>query len=220
MDEYFEEFLNGEGFAPIVDSTCADQYLIDTFKGKLPNRLLSYWGKYGFSGFGEGLIWLVNPTDYEEIIKKYLSKTNLRERENFYVIARTAFGELYVFGDKSKDATIINPHLNNILPGTLDDFSPDRERIERRMGIFFMTLDKEVLDYKDQRDKPLFQRCLKKYGMLENDEMYTFSTALALGGAADINNIKKVKILEQLSILCDLDSPVVLPSAGELFGSI
>ncbi|EIK47034.1 GAD-like domain-containing protein [Cellvibrio sp. BR] len=219
MDEYFDEFLNGEGFSPIIDSIKTEQYLIDMFAEKLPNRLLGYWREYGFSGFGEGLMWLVNPTDYDDIIKKYFAKTLLFERENFYVIARTAFGELYVFGDKSKDLTIINPHLNNILPGTLDKFSQDRKKIERRMGIFFMTLDKKILDYKDKSNKALFQRCLKKYGMLEHDEMYTFSPALALGGTADINNIKKVKILEQLSMLCDLDTPVVLPSAGELFGS-
>lgn len=220
MDEYFNEFLNGEGFSPIVDSVKADHELITSFQGKLPDRLLKYWKEYGFAGFGDGLLWLTNPLDYQDVIDKHFIKTSLAGRENFYVIARTAFGELYVFGDGSKDLSIIDPHLNNILPGVLETPPPEKEKIERRIGIFFMTTDKNVMDYTDKNERPLFKRCLKKYGILEHDEMYTFSTPLALGGTADINNIKKVKILEQLSMLYDLDTPVLLPSTNELFGSI
>lgn len=220
MDEYFNEFLVGEGFAPIIDSTPVDEEILAYYQGKLPSRLLGYWREYGFAGFADGLFWLVNPKDYQDLIDKVLVQTNLWQRENFYVIARSAFGKLYVRGDKSFSTTIIDPHLNNIKPGDFpsDDFSLDRW--EKSIGIFFMNTDKKYVEYFDKKHNPLFQRCLKKYGMLEHDEMYTFSPALALGGSADINNVKKVKILEQLSMLCDLDTPVVLPSVGELFGSL
>ena len=220
MDEYFNEFLEGEGFAPIIDSISIDDHTLDYFQGKLPDRLLKYWKKYGFSGFGEGIVWIVNPNDYQDIVDKWLIKTPLWGRENFYAIARSAFGTIYIRGDKSDSTTIIDPHLNNIIPGDFSEQYPTKELWEKSIGIFFMFKSKKRVDYKDKNEKPLFQRCLKKYGMLEHDEMYTFSTPLALGGAADINNIKKVKIVEQLSMLCDLDTPVVLPSPSELFGSI
>lgn len=219
MDEYFKEFLTGEGFSPIVDSVPVDNETLSYFSGKLPERLLRYWKEYGFSGFGDGIFWIVNPNDYQAIVDKWLAQTKLWGRENLYAVARTAFGEVYIRGDKSISTTIIDPHLNNILPGDFETPTPDKESLERSIGIFFEIKSKKSVDYADKNEKLLFQRCLKKYGMLEHDEMYTFSPALALGGTADINNIKKVKILEQLSMLCDLDTPVVLPSAGELFGS-
>lgn len=218
MDEYFDSFLHKKEFYPAIESIPVEEKTLVYFQNKLPNRLLNYWKEYGFSGYGEGLFWIVNPEEYQELVDKWLQKTPLWGREKFYAIARTAFGELYIRGEKSDSDTIINPHLNNIIPG--DFTSPQTKEVqERGIGIFFMTMKKNIVDYRDKNEKPLFQRCLKKFGMLEHDEMYTFSTALALGGTADINNIKKVKILEQLSMLCDLDTPVVLPSAGELFGS-
>lgn len=220
MDEYFNEFLTGEGFSPPFNSVPLDEETILLYQNRLPERLLGYWKEYGFSGFGEGLFWMVNPSEYQDILEKWLKQTHLWERESFYVIARTAFGELYVRGDKSNSSTIINPHLNKIIPGDAEKLEPTVASIDRGIGIFFELKNKESLDYEDDKGKPLFQRCLKKYGPLGNDEMYTFSTALALGGSADIENIKKVKILEQLSMLCDLDTPVVLPSASELFGSV
>ena len=220
MDEYFNDFLNEEGFSPIVSSMPADEKIITYFSGKLPDRLLDYWKEYGFAGFAEGLFRVVNPNDYQDIVEKWLAKTPAWGREKYYVVARSAFGELYVRGDRSDSTTIIDPHLNNIIPGDATEHEIEKEEWERAIGIFFMFKSKKRVDYKDRNEKPLFQRCLKKYGMLEHDEMYTFSTALALGGTADINNIKKVKILEQLSMLCDLDTPVVLPSTSELFGPI
>jgi hypothetical protein len=220
MDQYFNEFLNDEGFAPAINATPVDQETLNFFQGKLPDRLLGYWKEYGFAGFGEGLFWLVNPNDYQEIVDKWLKQTNLWERENFYAVARTAFGELYIRGDKSIKSTIIDPHLNNIIPGEVmnEDFSI--EKWDRSIGIFFATKTYKNTDYIDTKEKQLFQRCLKKHGVLEYDEMYTFSPALALGGSADINNVKKVKIFDQLSMLCDLDTPVVLKSVSELFGPL
>lgn len=220
MDQFIDDFLIEEDFSPSISTISVSDETIQKFKNSLPDKLLNYWEYLGFSGFGEGVFWIVNPLDYQDILDRWLQKTNLWGREKFFVVARTAFGELYVRGDKSYKTTIIDPHLNNILPGDPLNEGFDIEKWERSIGIFFSTKTKKNTDYFDRNEKPLFQRCLKKYGMLEHDEMYTFSTALALGGAADINNIKKVKILEQLSMLCDLDTPVVLPSPSELFGSI
>lgn len=220
MDKYFEEFLVAEGFGPIIASSPLNNEVGGYFRGKLPNRLLGYWREYGFAGFAQGLFWTVNPQDYQELLDKWLSQTTLFGRENFHVIARSAFGELYIRGDKSLSTTVINPHLNNILPGDVENSPPTHEQQERGIGIFFEIKNKEYVDYDDKNNKGLFQRCLKKHGTLSNDEMYTFSTPLALGGSADINNIYKVKILEQLSILCDIDMPVTLSSTDELFGVI
>jgi hypothetical protein len=220
LDEDFKEFLDGEGFAPAIECRPVDDETLAYYQGKLPNRLLGYWREFGFCGYGEGLFWTVNPRDYAELLESWLQKTPLWGRENFYVIARTAFGKLHVWGDKSHDDTIIDPHYNTVLPADLPEKEITPEQIERHMGIFFNVKNKKSTDYYDKDDKLLFKKALKKLGHLEPDEMYTFSPALAAGGAADIKNVTKAKIHEQLAILSELDTPQMLKSVKEVFGPL
>ncbi len=133
------------------------------------------------------------------------------------MIARTAFGELYVRGVKSKSNTIINSHLCNILPGDPAEKLLSDDEIDRSIGVFFQVRRKNSLDLKDHADKLLFHKAIKKPGPLQHDEMYTFVPALAAGGCADIENVKIVNIYERLAMLAELDTPIILPSANELF---
>ena len=218
-DEYFEEFLHDEGFAPAYDCQPVDAATLQKYRSILPQRLLGYWKDFGFCGYGEGLFWTVNPADYEDILALWLADTPLWEREKYHVIARTAFGELYVIGEESLDDTIINPHYATILPGDPADKILNEEEKDRYIGIFFGTQTLESLNFSDQNDTPLFKRALKKLGPLTHDEMYTFVPALAAGGIADIEHVQKVKIHEQLALLAELDTPVILKSVDELFGA-
>jgi len=220
MDEYFEEFLIDEGFGPASESVKVNDATIKKYRNKLPNRLLDYWQEHGFCSYGEGLFWTVNPQDYEDIVTQWLSKTPLRDRENYYVIARTAFGQLYVWGDKSHSDTIIDPHYCTILSSDIPNKKLTDEDKDRYLGIFFGTQDKVSQDFRDSNDKKLFKKAIKKLGHLEHDEMFTFSPALAAGGVADIKNLKKAKIIEQLAILSELDTPMILKSAEEAFGPL
>jgi hypothetical protein len=218
MDEYMNEFLYDEDFAPVMDSRPVDDDTLSYYKNKLPDRLLSYWKEYGFCGYGEGIYWTVNPSDYNDLIENWLKMTPLWGRENFYVISRTCFGELYVWGDKCCGVSVIDPHHNTILPEDPADRELTIEERERYFGITFSSKSKKSSDFYDMNDKLLFKRCLKKLGHLEHDEMYTFVPALAAGGVADIEHVQKVKIHEQLAYLSELDTPMMLKSASDVFG--
>jgi hypothetical protein len=220
MDDYFNKFLQGKGFAPAFDAIPVGAATLEYYKGKVPDRLLGYWKEYGFCGFGEGLLWLTNPKDYEELVEQWLGQTHLWGKGNFYVFARTAFGELYIYSTEGDGEIIIDPHSNTILPCDFPSPPPTKEFQERGLGIFIKNTDKKDPDYYDKTDKLLFKRCLKKLRRLANDEMYTFVPALALGGIADIEHVQKVKIHEQLSLLASLDTPTVMKSTTELFGKI
>ncbi|VAW48914.1 FIG00957912: hypothetical protein [hydrothermal vent metagenome] len=217
-DEYFTEFLEGEGFAPALDCHPVDEETLNRYQGKLPDRLLGYWKEFGFCGYGEGLFWTVNPADYEETLELWLKNTPLWGRENYYVIARTAFGKLYVWGDKTGNATTIISYQHTIMPQDIPYETLDKEKIERFIGTFFSLQDKENADAYDKNDKLLFKKALKKLGQLKPDEMYAFVPALSLGGVADIKSLQKVKLQEQLSILAQLEEPTILKTLHEMFG--
>ena len=38
--------------------------MLEQFQGKLPIELLDFWRKYGFGNYGEGLLKIIDPTDY------------------------------------------------------------------------------------------------------------------------------------------------------------
>ena len=98
-DKEFDWFLNTFG-QPEHSVPAADQ-VIKKFRERLPNRLLEYWKAYGFCGFGNGLLWLVNPDQYEFAIDEWLDDTPVVEEDAFHVIARSAFGSLFLWGTKT-----------------------------------------------------------------------------------------------------------------------
>jgi hypothetical protein len=217
-DEDFTEFLEGEGFAPALACTPVNQETLTRYEDILPNRLLGYWKKFGFCGYGEGLFWLVNPSDYEELVELWLKDTPLWGKENYYVIARTAFGDLYVWGDKCAGTLSITPYEHSILPQDLPKEPITKKQKERFLGIFISGMNKELADAYDKDEKLLFKKALKKLGTLEPDEMYGFVPAQALGGMADIKNVQKVKLQEHLSFLAQLEEPEIHATIGEVFG--
>jgi hypothetical protein len=71
---------------------------IERYRGKLPDQLLAYWEENGWCGYADGLFWTVNPQDYEAALEAWIGDTPLMEEDSYYVIARSAFGDLYLFG--------------------------------------------------------------------------------------------------------------------------
>lgn len=214
MNEYFEDFYNYEGFGPAIEPCLPNQETLDFFKGKLPERLIKYWQEYGFCGWGRGIFWLVNPLDYNDILQTWLEGTEFSKRvelgvDSYHVIGRGAFGDLIVWGKTSGQSIDINSNFGMLFPtDSTDDITEDGE--ELTVDLFFATLSKESLDQKDINEFPLFERAIEKLGPLEEDEMYAFVPALALGGVNKLENLKKVKAIEYLNFLAELGEKRVM----------
>ena len=203
MDEDFAYFYSEKGFGPAVSTDHVPVELGDRFKGKLPDQLLSYWSQYGWSGYGRGLFWLVNPQEYEPALEAWIGDTPVMERDAYYVIARSAFGELFLWGTKTGQSLSIKSLWGMIFP------SDDSERVSKgesdKLIRYFIGLQRSsALDQKDHLDRPLFERALKMLGPVAADEMYGFEPALAAGGKADLKNLRKVKAVEHLVMLAQL----------------
>ncbi|KAF7762973.1 hypothetical protein PUND_b0285 [Pseudoalteromonas undina] len=214
MNEYFKDFYDYEGFGPPIKGTKPEQITIDSYKKELPNRLIEYWQKYGFCGWGDGILWVVNPEDYSEVLKKWLDETHFAEREKagidkYHVIARGAFGRLFVWGETSGQSIKINPLFGMLIPS---DESADliNDGPDMLIDLFFASSSKSDFEEEDEAERPLFERALKQLGPLEFDEMYAFVPALALGGTNKLENLKKVKVIEHLNFLADLGEKRVM----------
>ena len=200
MDPYFEFFL--ENFGPAIDRLDVPREVLDRFKGKLPDQMLAYWAEHGWCGYADGLFWTVNPEDYEPVLDAWLRGTSFVADDALHIIARTAFGHLLIWGEKSGFT------LQLFAPGSYvvtQEVARQKEDLELAAQTFFFVQEKRPFEI-DGRFKPAKQRL----GRLNRDEMYGFVPALALGGSDDVSHLEKVKAVEHLVLLAQLDELKVI----------
>ena len=203
MDEDFRYFFEDKGFGPPIHSQTAGQDVMAKFTGRLPGQLLAYWREYGWSGWGKGLFWLVNPDDYEPALEAWIGDTPLMEHDAYYVIGRSAFGDLFFWGTRSGQSLRIKSSLGLIFPSDESE-AVSEGRSDMLAKSFVVGQKKRDLDQRDYLEKPLFDRGVKALGQLGPDEIYAFEPALVLGGKADLKNLRKVKAVEHLVMLAQL----------------
>ncbi|GGI74976.1 aspartyl-tRNA amidotransferase subunit B [Shewanella hanedai] len=214
MNKFFDNFYNFKGFGPATKSVQPTVEELKLFEDKLPARLLEYWQEYGFCGWGDGIFWTVNPDDYKDILAQWLSGTSFEQREidgvdKYYVIGRSAFGKLFIWGESSGASLDIVCNFSMLFPS---DQSEKLEIIgsEKLIEKFYSSKRKSNMEEEDLGEKPLFQRAMAKLGPLDADEMYGFVPALAIGGAPKLENLQKVKVIEHLTFLADLGEKTVM----------
>ncbi|AZE92956.1 hypothetical protein C4J95_0832 [Pseudomonas orientalis] len=191
MDEDFDYFLSA--FGPGYDRRDVSPSTIEWYRGKLPEQLLIYWQVYGWCGYAEGAFWTVNPREYESIISGWLKQTRLWGTDVYHVIARSAFGTLYLWGEQSGDSLTISA-ANAYYIRSTSIFT--RAQFDFALRCFFSGLTVQSNDYEN-----LFGVAKNKLGRLSEGEMYGFTPALALGGKSVLAGIEKVSAVEHLTFL-------------------
>lgn len=158
--------------------------------------LLAYWKEHGWCGFGEGIFWLVNPQDYEGVVSSWTEGSLLENRDTYHLIARSAFGDLYLWGENSGFSVKITSLLSRY---TGENCTLTETKATREVQSFFLSRKKEHNDFES-----LFEPAKKKLGILKEDEIYAFVPALMLGGRPDLKNLEKLKAIEHLILLSQI----------------
>ena len=201
---FFEDFGMPFASTPVSAETLAK------YRGKLPDRLLEYWQEFGFCGFKDGIFWLTNPEDYEDILAEWLPEDEL-EKQSHYVIARSGFGDLFVWNSElGNDYKIIG--LWGWISKRDPDFSDwirdgrDGEVID---GFFGFQVYKE-LDTQDNDGNPLFQRCVELWGPLAENEMFTFAPYPFISDSKTLDAIRKADLFINFDIVRQMKEPEIL----------
>ena len=194
MDKIFSRFL--EKFGGAVDRQEVAASSIDRYRGKLPNQLLEYWAEHGWCGYGDGIFWIVNPQEYEGVVASWIESTKLEKRDTYHLIARSAFGDLYLWGEKTGFSLKITSIISRCV---IHNFEPTPEQMDRKLQDFLLSTDVDSNDYGD-----LFKPAKKKLGTLRHDEMYGFVPALMFGGPDTLDHLEKVKAVEHLILLSQI----------------
>ena len=194
MDKVFSRFL--EKFGGAIDRREVPLSSIDRYQGKLPKLLLEYWAEHGWCGYGGGIFWIVNPQEYEGVVASWIEGTRFEEVDTYHLIARSAFGDLYLWGEKTGFSLKITSIISRCV---IHNFEPTPEQMDRKLQDFLLSTDVDSNDYGD-----LFKPAKKKLGTLRHDEMYGFVPALMLGGPDTLDHLEKVKAVEHLTLLSQI----------------
>lgn len=218
MDDDFSYFYNNEGFGPPILSQKVPDSCIAQYQGKLPDQLLQYWQEFGWSGWGNGRFWFVNPADWSEEMELFLEPTGLLEQDAWHVFGRGAFGDLYVFGENHGPALRIKCNQSQIYP---KDCSSRIQKIGMN-NIIQRWFSSNSFSYFDQADENGqnggFDYAFKQLGPLDHDTLYGFVPALALGGPLKFENLQKLNAHVHLQILASLAEPEMMLDIGKVAG--
>ncbi|MBF4555735.1 DUF1851 domain-containing protein [Pseudomonas sp. p50] len=194
MDKVFARFI--EKFGDPIDRQEVPISSIERYRGKLPNQLLEYWVEHGWCGYGDGIFWIVNPQEYEGVVASWLEGTKFADFDNYHLIARSAFGDLYLWGEQTGASLKLTSILSRYTTHT-SIFTG--EQMDKGLRNFLLSRDVDTNNYGD-----LFKPAKKKLGTLRHDEMYGFVPALMLGGPDTLDHLEKVKAVEHLTILSQI----------------
>lgn len=200
MDDNFAYFLKKMG--PAIDKRLVPPSSIERYRGRLPDQLLAYWNEHGWCAYADGLFWTVDPLDYAPALAAWIDDTPFMEQDAYHVIARSAFGDLYLWGENTGHSLQVVTSGSFCIPRVSRFVG---EKMNFGVQVFFGSVRRDDNDFEG-----LFDPAVKKLGRLQHDEMYGFVPALALGGAATVDHLHRVKAVDHLVLLAQLAPLTVL----------
>jgi hypothetical protein len=173
-------------YGPAEDCLTPGDDAYQMFESQLPADLLALWREEGWCAYRKGLIWTVDPRQFEGIIDEWVDSTGPGKP---IVFMRTAFAHLYFWHDG--------------FVYSLDVQRGDVSQVTKKIKLMFTLLCDPEIKEKIVRAS-LFQQALPLVGSPARDECYAFEPALALGGPGTVDTVRRVKIREHLGILAQL----------------
>ena len=203
MDKLFPIFLRKFGQPSSIEAVPETAFL--KYESIFPDSLLSYWKEYGWCSFADGLIWMVNPEIFDDIISDWVKDIPEFIGHEFHVFARSAFGNLYAWEPKLGFVIRVVCTQGFILTEKI--YQRKIEKMNLEIQSFFVAASQKDFDMTDESRSPLFRRAVEKLGALDNTELYGFEPLLILGGRLVLENVKKLRMDVHLEIMRQFTDP-------------
>lgn len=205
-DERFEFFIEELGEANTSRPVPAER--LQKYRHVLPPSLLTIWQDEGWCSYADGLFWTTDPDEYTHLAAAWTAGTPLETVDRYHVIARTAFGKLYLWGEKLNRSVTIDCSAGFIL-ALADKLRVPAPDADNSLLSVFSTMDRPVCDVEDSNGEFLFERARARLGQLDHTQMYGFEPALSIGGRLRLENLNKVSLDVHLTILREFAAPVM-----------
>jgi hypothetical protein len=159
---------------------------MELFGKLLPSALLTHWRDVGWAGWGDGLLWTVDPRELDGVPGDWLGA----DVQDAAVILRTAFGDLFVWAEGAV-------HYVDVQRGGSTQITPDVEVLMDGLLVNDVFVGSGL-----QGD--VFAEALPRLGPPSHEDCYAFDPALALGGPGTAASIRRAGLREQLAYLAQV----------------
>lgn len=204
-DEDFDVFI--DEFGEASERFEVPSEIIERWHGRVPNQLLTYWKEEGWCSYAQGLVWTLNPEDYQDILAAWIEGTPFEDIDNYAVFARSAFGDLYACGPRTGASLTVACSVHGIVAVDKALRPKSEEKADSSIRSFFAGSRPSAFDLEDDDGNYLFSQALEKLGPLASDEVYGFEPAIILGGKMALESLQKVKLHQHLMMLRQLARP-------------
>jgi hypothetical protein len=155
---------------------------LEQIKSEVPDELFQVL-QSGEGSFMNGFLWIVNPKEYKVLTDDLYNPVH----PPAICFARDAFGSLFLWEGNA----IIYVDVNN----------SKQEVIGKKINVFFnlKLTDSGFLDERTSYTE--FLKAKMSLGEIKDDECFGYFPLIGMGGSSRIENLKKVKIKEYLSIV-------------------
>ncbi|WP_230531378.1 GAD-like domain-containing protein [Microvirga roseola] len=172
---------------------------LEPYRGRLPESLLTLWLECGRGTWLGGRFQFCDPARYHGVLDLVFGDDPDFSSEDCLPYGFTAFGAPLVWSRRHQ-ALEINLPFGQVLAPDMGTDSPAPDDLVIATATL-PALDHPACDLIAADGKPLFERTVAKCGPLALDEVYGFTPALAVGGRASLNNLRRVSAPEHFSIL-------------------
>ena len=157
-------------FPPGMDLDRPETKHIGSYKSVLPPEIINLWTKHGFGLYGDGLIQVVDPRQFQASLELWLGESDSTR----VPLLMTAFGELFYFRQLAggqQDISLIDIHYRRV------------EVCTYSVADFFTKFIVHP-DIIDELLRPkLFAEARTLLGPLSSGQQYCFNPALVVGGS-------------------------------------
>jgi hypothetical protein len=153
--------------------------------------VVQLWKRYGFSGYRNGLFWIVDPREYYSLTKLF-DELN----DEAIVFGRSATGNLFLW---QWIKTIQKPKIAHFNVHTRK-----LTYVSDNMRDFFHYHIISDKSWQENFSGGIEFSVIEKYELAGHDECYAFFPPLVLGGRENIAQMEKVKMKEHLAVLAQL----------------
>lgn len=167
-------------FSPGNNLVKPDEKLIKQFEHLLPAEIIKLWKDYGFGEYGNGLIRIINPIEFMELLYSWLGKVDYTR----VPIMIDAFGDIFYYrdlGNGVNDISVIDVHYGEIKVCTYsyEEFFEAYIIDESKSNIYLR--------------RSLYNDSINKFGKLSDSEIFWFVPAIETLGYEHIDFIVKDK---------------------------
>lgn len=214
----------GTGLAPMDVATPVPEEYFTHFKDILPRSVLHIWRRFGFDGFGDGLFWITDPIAWAPVVREWLDP--VRERlpftDTFHCLARSAMGNLFLWGENSGHSVEIDPTYGEVIIDQLAIQSVQNPEVHQRQGrtAFSGAADRSVEGPEDNAERALPPQALERLGPINSHQVYGFVLPPALGGPISVDNLRITDAHTYLTLQAQQNDITVSDPVGANWGQV